>query len=90
MSQVRPAQPQRIVRVPFTQDEVNSLNGYQARGYMHPFTCGTNGCPGVLEARTTGWICRFCDYTQDWAHLFMANWGWKAHADAMDEFWNSR
>lgn len=27
---------------------------------------------GVLVATPAGWICPHCDYTQDWAHAFMA------------------
>jgi len=45
---------------------------------MHPFTCGKRddhpvvaGDKGVLVPTIYGWICPFCDYTQDWAHPFM-------------------
>ena len=45
---------------------------------MHPFTCGNRsdhpvvaGDKGVLVPTVRGWICPFCDYTQDWAHGFM-------------------
>lgn len=41
---------------------------------MHPFTC-QDSAHGPLIATCDGWICRNldCDYTQDWAHSFMAN-----------------
>lgn len=45
---------------------------------MHPFTCGNRGNhpvlagdKGILVPTVRGWICPFCDYTQDWAHDFM-------------------
>ena len=68
-------------RAPFTDDQVVSLNAYQASGVMHPFTCGQRDLPGHkpsdrLWASTNGWFCEHCDYTQDWAHGFMADWGW--------------
>lgn len=71
----------------FTDDQVKSLNEYQAAGIMHPFTCG-NGCRNsVLQATNEGWICPGgCGYTQDWAHGFMANWEWKRAAEREAEF----
>jgi hypothetical protein len=68
----------------FTDQEVRSLNAYQRSGNMHPFTCGGNRTDsnhldgeGVLIATHKGWICCYCDYTQNWAHDFMKNWSWK-------------
>lgn len=57
----------------FTTDEVNNLNDYQHSGIFHPFTCGMDQCRATLVATVRGWICPFCDYTQDWAHDFMKN-----------------
>lgn len=46
---------------------------------FHPYTCGNRnkgehpmvaGDYGVLIPTIYGWICPFCDYTQDWAHNF--------------------
>jgi hypothetical protein len=65
-----------LVRVPFTNDQVASLNAYQAAGSAHPFTCGTDGCREVLRAERDGWCCPRCGYSQDWAHVFMADWSW--------------
>ena len=48
------------------------------KGYTHPITCGNNRCDenhrgggGTLVATVRGWICPFCDYTQNWAHDWM-------------------
>lgn len=77
------------VWAPFTPDQVMSLNEFQASGLMHPFTCPhrregahleyTSDFPeDVLHATVDGWVCTVCDYTQSWAHLFMADWTWKS------------
>lgn len=77
------------VYAPFTDDQVNSLNAYQVAGVMHPFTCGNrsershvwrdgDGDLGLLMATPAGWTCPQCDYTQDWAHGFMADWSWRS------------
>lgn len=64
----------------FTPDEVVNLDRYQREGRMHPFTCvnrddgnhrDVGGDLGALFPTIRGWICPFCDYTQDWAHGFM-------------------
>lgn len=68
---------------PWTEEQVAALNQFQNARWMHPFTCGKReghpldpeGDYGVLVATKDGWICRHCDYTQDWAHDFMLkNW----------------
>lgn len=67
------------VHVPFSADEVASLNAYQTSGFFHPFTCGEDNCHGIrLIAATNGWHCasQACDYHQLWAHTFMADWSW--------------
>lgn len=70
----------------FTPDEVAALAKNQTnegRGpfeQRHPFTCANRGDGnhrhaygdlGALVPTVRGWICPFCDYTQDWAHDFM-------------------
>jgi hypothetical protein len=73
------------VTAPFTLAQVKSLNAYQQSGYIHPFTCGSGrrkdaahfDGEGVLLATADGWVCLFCDYTQDWAHAWMADWRWR-------------
>lgn len=66
------------VHAPFTAEQVIALDHWQNNRPVHPFTCGNrddhpdhNGDKGVLIPTTRGWICQFCDYTQDWAHDFM-------------------
>lgn len=65
------------IRPPWTPDQVATLNAFQERGGMHPFTCGNDQHPVsvVLMARRDGWHCPdpACDYRQFWAHAFMAD-----------------
>lgn len=77
---------QDIITAAFTSEQVQHLNEYQthtAGGLpaFHPFTCGNRsdgkhgtegGDIGVLIATEDGWVCPHCDYTQKWAHGFMA------------------
>ena len=72
---------------PWDEVTVAALNNYQQKGYFHPFTCEYHGnqahkkqhklssdpVPGLLYATTLGWRCPACDYTQSWAHKFMAD-----------------
>ncbi len=65
------------LRAPFSADTVIRLNAYQQSRAFHPFTCGgTCGGRSVLVAQEQGWVCPSCDYTQDWAHNFMADPRW--------------
>lgn len=71
---------------PWTAEEVEALNAFQTDGRFHPFTCGnkdrhpqiehpsgwTETVGEVLVATEHGWTCTHCDYTQKWAHQFMA------------------
>lgn len=68
------------VTSPFTAEQVVNLDAYQHACLAHPFTCGQrddhpfhNGDQGILIPTVRGWICQFCDYTQDWAHAQMAD-----------------
>jgi hypothetical protein len=67
------------VRSPFTDDQVASLNACQAARVFHPFTCGTDTCRGVLRAARGGWHCPNCDYRQEWALSWMADWSWRRY-----------
>lgn len=83
------------ITAPFTPEQVEQLNRFQQLEYMHPFTCGTKEkhkahpalrTPVVepdcnLVATEAGWVCPCCDYTQNWAHAFMAD---KQQLDDMD------
>lgn len=63
---------------PFTPEQVERLNRYQVEASMHPFTCANRDSHSegaVLTATVDGWVCGECDYTQTWAHRFMAEWG---------------
>lgn len=68
---------------PFVAEQVNSLNDYQRSGVFHPFTCGRDprsahsDGEGILVARRDGWMCPDDDYTQTWAHDFMADGSWR-------------
>ncbi len=62
---------QAPAKMVFTPDEVKSLNAFQRSGVRHPFTC-VNGRDanhldgeGVLLATERGWVCLYCDYTQE-------------------------
>lgn len=70
---------------PWTEEQVATLNRYQASGIGHQYTCGWDTCGGKEEtglrmplvATDRGWCCswRECSYTQDWAHGFDADAG---------------
>lgn len=70
------------ITAPFTLEQVEHLNCYQESRAMHPFTCGIRSehrdNEGILIATETGWHCpaQGCEYTQDWAPLFMAPQHW--------------
>lgn len=71
---------------PWTDDEVRSLNEYQASGVMHPFTCENDDadyCASVLTATPAGWICPDCDYTQNWAKDWMVDGAWRQLREPM-------
>jgi hypothetical protein len=70
------------VTAPFTAEQVQILNLFQSSGAMHPFTCGRRSehpdNEGILSATEDGWHCPVeeCQYTQSWAHWFMADHEW--------------
>lgn len=61
------------IETPFTDEQVKSLNDYQASGDFHPYTCGNDSRHRKLAATKEGWHCPDCDYTQKWAHGFSAH-----------------
>jgi hypothetical protein len=69
-----------VIKAPFTPKQIKALNYFQWSGVFHPFTCANqgdeshNGQQAELVATKGGWICPYCDYTQDWAHAFMADY----------------
>ena len=60
------------IKAPWTQEQVDALNAWQALGNVHPFTCGGKGCREDLVAHEAGWHCPRCSNRQDWAHDFMS------------------
>jgi len=58
-----------MLEAPWTEQQVENLNRWQAAGHVHEYTC-PNEHEGsrVLEARTDGWHCPGCPYTQTWAY----------------------
>ncbi len=61
------------IKAPFTTEQVRNLNIYQHSSHVHPFTCMNTHTPNNnLIATEEGWVCPHCDYKQDWAHKFMA------------------
>lgn len=75
------AREPELIRAPWTPEQVEALNLFQRDGLMHPFTCRNRPHPehwgDVLVATAAGWECPtpddVCDYTQTWAHAFMAD-----------------
>ncbi len=67
------------IYAPWTPEQVAALNRYQQLRDFHPFTCGSGrrqdefhlDDQGVLLATESGWVCPYCDYTQDWAIAWM-------------------
>lgn len=61
----------------FKPDTVVSLYKSQCDTQRHPHTCANhnndNHRPEMdfLIPTVRGWICPFCDYTQNWAHPTM-------------------
>ena len=65
---------------PFTDEEVASMNAYQACGHGHPFT-GKRGPMGeetILRATPDGWVeVEGGPIVQRWAHVWMTDWSWR-------------
>jgi len=75
------------LRVPFTEDQVASLNGYQAAFARDPwFLCLVKGCCRcALHVARDGLHCPKCDYQRDWAWSWMADWSWRCRWDEGQE-----
>lgn len=83
------------VQAPWTPEQVESLNSFQACPWFHAFTCPHRVLhqrqipepEGSLTATPAGWVCgaaqpdgTSCGYMQDWAHEFMADGSWRQQA----------
>jgi hypothetical protein len=74
----------QILEAPWNDDQVTSLNAYQACRRHHPFTCvegEPDGTHHILEAAREGWFCPRClpkgkQYVQTWCYDYMADWSW--------------
>jgi len=79
------------ILTPWNEDQVNSLNAYQASEVGHPFTCG---CRASLVATSDGWICpKGCNRgEQKWCFSWMADWSWKKDfiLPGENRMWNYR
>lgn len=70
------------VYVPWTQEQVDSLNDYQKSGVMHPFTGRNDLAPDgeidLLTATRIGWRSQYDPaYRQTWAWSWMADRTWE-------------
>lgn len=64
------------IKAPFTPEQVAMLKRWQCNSTAHPFTCGKCHETSNLIPTEAGWVCDYCDYTQDWAHTFMVDGSW--------------
>lgn len=66
-----------LINAPFSEDQVEALNAWQEARLVTPYLCPkyhVGPDDRVLIATRKGWVCSdtACDYTQNWAHGFMA------------------
>lgn len=61
-----------MILAPWTSGFISELNRFQDDPRFHGYTCGMNSNHSLLVATVAGWICKDCDYTQNWAH----GWEW--------------
>lgn len=60
---------------PWSDEEIASLQEYQASGRFHPFTCVEGH--GALTPGRMGFTCAQCDFAQPWAFAWMTNGSWR-------------
>jgi hypothetical protein len=82
-----------IIKAPWSDEQVTSLNAYQNCNECHPFT-GTrkpNGDETPLIATPAGWIEEENGpVVQDWAHSWMTNWEWRTMTKPIKRSLNDR
>jgi hypothetical protein len=60
-----------LVKAPWTDEQIKALEEYQTDGRFHPYTCGSNHKGlRILTPTKDGWVCKYCEYKQDWCHSF--------------------
>lgn len=57
----------RTFKAPWTEEQIKNLQKRQNNMLMHPYTCGNCSDTPLIPTKD-GWICKKCDYTQNWAH----------------------
>lgn len=62
--------PDGKIRAPFTDAQQSALTRWQNEPAVHAFTCPNDGASLTVGRH---WYCMECDYTQYWAHEFMAD-----------------
>lgn len=65
------------MRPPYSQSEVENMNGYQASDVFHPLTCGNDSGHPNLVATEAGWHCPACEYKQTWSYGFVCDGTWR-------------
>ena len=75
--------PRNYVTAPFTPEQIEQLQRWQASTRVHPFTCVANGVSGsvkhsdarILVPTEDGMVCPFeaCGYTQIWVRRYMVD-----------------
>ena len=76
----------KLIKAPWTNEQVRSLKEFQRSGTFHAYTCGNfhshHPIPhseggDVLIPTPDGWVCEVCDYTQDSAQDWTLDFRWK-------------
>lgn len=62
-----------IHRAPWDDKIVASLTAYQKANAVHGYTCPIDG--HLLKAKSDGWHCPKCNYTQNWANYMDTVYG---------------
>lgn len=65
----------KIIRAPWSREQIDYLKEWQNNGMNHPYTCGgkkSNGkdCRANLIPTVGGWKCPKCWYVQDWFIIY--------------------
>jgi len=64
--------------IQLTQNQIESLRGYQESPYWHAYTCGFGH--GAMSVNEDGLYCDKCDYKQTYIHGFALDWDWKINS----------